>query len=44
LIAENRSRMKIILLDADDDVPIKIIGSILKMAIDIYRTSSEPLN
>ena len=33
LIIENRSRMKIMLLDAEKDIPIKTIASILKMAI-----------
>ena len=37
LIAEKRSRMKIILLDAHQDLPVKTIDSILKMALDIYR-------
>jgi hypothetical protein len=33
LIIENRSRMKIILLDAEKDIPIKTIATILEMAI-----------
>jgi len=39
LIIEKRSRMKIILLDAQQDIPVKTIGEILKMAIDIYPKS-----
>jgi hypothetical protein len=37
LIQENRSRMKIMLLDVDGDVPVELIGSILKIALDFYR-------
>ena len=37
LIIEKRSRMKIIMLDAQQDIPVKTIGEILKMAIDIYQ-------
>ena len=33
LIAENRSRMKILMLDAEEDMPVDIINSILKMAV-----------
>jgi hypothetical protein len=38
LIIEKRSRMKIMTLDAQQDIPVKTIGEILKMAIDIYNT------
>ncbi|MFI5137345.1 MAG: DUF1801 domain-containing protein [Sphingobacteriales bacterium] len=37
LIIEKRSRMKIMTLDAQQDIPVKTIGEILKMAIDIYQ-------
>lgn len=36
LIQENRSRMKIMLFDADKNIPIKTIEKILKDAIDLY--------
>jgi hypothetical protein len=38
LIQENRSRMKIMLLDPNKDLPVKAIHSILKKAIDLYKT------
>ncbi|WP_462253875.1 DUF1801 domain-containing protein [Ferruginibacter sp.] len=38
LITEKRSRMKIMLFDADKQLPIKTIKSILKQAIDLYKT------
>ncbi|HEY4325217.1 MAG TPA: DUF1801 domain-containing protein [Mucilaginibacter sp.] len=37
LIIEKRSRMKIMQLDAREDIPVKIIDTILKMAIDLYN-------
>jgi hypothetical protein len=37
LIIENRSRMKIMVLDAIDDIPVKTIETILKLAIDLYQ-------
>jgi hypothetical protein len=37
LIIEKRSRMKIMLLDAEKDIPVKTVEEILKMAINIYR-------
>jgi hypothetical protein len=37
LIIEKRSRMKIMLLNATEDIPIKTIGTILKLAIDPYQ-------
>jgi hypothetical protein len=37
LIIENRSRMKIIQFDAGEDIPVKTIDAILKMAIDLYQ-------
>jgi hypothetical protein len=36
LVIEKRSRMKIMLMDAADDVPVDTINTILKMAIDLY--------
>jgi hypothetical protein len=35
LIIENRARMKILPLDANQDIPVGTIHAILKMAIDI---------
>jgi hypothetical protein len=37
LLAENRSRIKILLLDPEKDLPIKTIKSILKQALDLYK-------
>jgi len=37
LIIEKRSRMKIMRLDAEEDIPVKTISEILKMAVDIYH-------
>lgn len=36
LIQENRSRMKIMLFDADKDLPIKTLEKILQDAINLY--------
>ncbi|NHA07000.1 DUF1801 domain-containing protein [Mucilaginibacter sp. HC2] len=38
LIIEKRSRMKIMLLEADKDLPVDMISDILKQALDLYRT------
>jgi hypothetical protein len=38
LITEKRSRMKIMLLDPNQDLPIKKIKTILQKAIDLYKT------
>ncbi|SDP23001.1 protein of unknown function (DU1801) [Mucilaginibacter sp. OK268] len=38
LIIEKRSRMKIMLFEADLDLPVETIGDILKQALDLYRT------
>jgi len=38
LIIEKRSRMKIMKLDAGEDIPVKIIDTIFKMALDIYES------
>ena len=37
LIKEKRSRMKIMLLDPDEDLPVNSIRSVLKQALDLYR-------
>lgn len=37
LIAEKRSRMKIILLDVEEDIPLETVEAILNMALDIYK-------
>jgi hypothetical protein len=37
LIIEKRSRMKIMPLDASEDIPVKTISTILKLAIDLYQ-------
>jgi hypothetical protein len=38
LIIENRSRMKIMLFEAGQDLPLEAIQAILKQAIDLYKT------
>jgi len=38
LIQEKRSRMKIMLVDASKDLPVKRIRAILKQAISLYKT------
>jgi hypothetical protein len=37
LIAEKRSRMKILQLDAEKDLPVRTIKLILKQALNLYR-------
>jgi len=37
LLAEKRARMKIFLCDPEKDLPIKIIETILKHSLDLYR-------
>ncbi|MDP1677309.1 MAG: DUF1801 domain-containing protein [Bacteroidota bacterium] len=37
LISEKRSRMKILLFDAEKDLPIRTITAITKQALDLYR-------
>src|ERR1700679_568734 len=39
LIAEKRARMKIMLLDVEEDIPVETIEAILNMALDIYKLS-----
>lgn len=38
LLIERRSRMKILLLPADGDLPVKTIKTLLKKTLDLYRT------
>lgn len=38
LIIEKRSRMKIILFNADEDLPVETISDILKQCIELYKT------
>ncbi len=38
LILEKRARMKIMLFDADKDLPIDEIENLLKQALDLYRS------
>lgn len=38
LIQENRSRMKIMLFDANKDLPIKTITILLKQALALYKS------
>ena len=37
LIQEKRSRMKIMLLDPNEDLPLQTIDNILKKALNLYR-------
>jgi hypothetical protein len=37
LLAEKRSRMKILLLDVNGDLPVGLIESIVQEALDLYR-------
>ena len=37
LIIEKRSRMKIMMIDAEKDIPVNTINEILKMAINLYN-------
>jgi Domain of unknown function (DU1801) len=38
LIIENRSRMKIMLLDPNKDLPLKAIKMILRQALNLYKS------
>jgi hypothetical protein len=38
LIQEDRSRMKIMLLDPNEDLPLQTIENILQKAINLYKT------
>ena len=37
LIQEKRSRMKIMLIDPNEDLPLQSIGNILQKALNLYR-------
>jgi len=37
LLQEKRSRMKILLIDPKEDLPVEMISSLLKQAIDLYH-------
>jgi len=37
LIQEKRARMKILLLDAEKDIPLKKVNAILKEALSLYK-------
>lgn len=37
LLKEKRKRMSILLLDADEDVPLQLINTLLKKAISFYK-------
>jgi hypothetical protein len=43
LIQEKRSRMKILLIDPDKDLPVKFITKLLDQAIDLYKTGIIPI-
>lgn len=38
LLTEKRSRMKIMLFDPNEDLPVKTIENILQQAINLYKT------
>ena len=38
LIIEKRARMKIMLFDADKDLPVVVIEELLRQALDLYRS------
>lgn len=38
LVQEKRSRMKIIRFDADEDLPVKTIKTILQQMLELYRS------
>lgn len=40
LLQENRSRMKIMLLNPSKDLPLDIITSLLREAVDLYKTGT----
>jgi hypothetical protein len=40
LIQENRSRMKIMLFDPSEDLPVDTISALLRAAIDLYQTGA----
>lgn len=38
LIQENRSRMKVMMFDVNEDLPLEEIGTIIQKAINLYKT------
>jgi len=44
LIQEDRSRMKIMLFDPNEDLPLKTIESILEKAINFYKSGEIKIN
>jgi hypothetical protein len=40
LIIESRSRMKIMLVDPNKDLPLDVIENILQKALDLYKTGA----
>ena len=38
LLQEKRSRMKILLVDAEKDLPVALISGLMQQAINLYRT------
>ncbi len=43
LLQEERARMKILLIDADKDLPVKLIQSLLVQALDLYYSGLIPI-
>ena len=39
LLQEARSRMKIMLLNSDEDLPLERIENIIRKALDLYKTA-----
>jgi hypothetical protein len=37
LIVEKRARMKIMLIDPEKDIPVRVVNSLLKQLIELYR-------
>jgi Domain of unknown function (DU1801) len=44
LIQEKRSRMKIMLIDANEDLPLETIEMLIKEALDLYRNGTIKVN
>lgn len=44
LIQEKRSRMKIMLLDPNEDLPLTTINNLLQKALNLYRTGEIKIN
>ena len=44
LIQEKRSRMKIMLLDPNEDLPLTTINKLLQKALNLYRTGEININ